>query len=123
MDNVINGCALASDDRSFRELCYLQGLSDTYDLPEFNLKGKKKAVGNGVPLSIGNILASAVLNVTGPGTESVNDLVKKNVTVQANIKRCACGCQRVITGRKRTASDTCRKRMQRLRDKLHHQSL
>lgn len=40
-------CALASDNRSFKELCKLQGLSSTFDLPDFTVKGKKKLVGNG----------------------------------------------------------------------------
>jgi len=57
MNNIDGGCALASDDRSFKELCHIQGLPDDYDLPDFNVKGKKKAVGNGVPLSMGRVIA------------------------------------------------------------------
>lgn len=82
MQNIKNGCALASDDRSFRELCDMQGLSRDFDLLDFNVKGKKKVVGNGVPLSIGRVLAKAVLHVTDPGQTSVTNRVKNDVTLQ-----------------------------------------
>jgi DNA (cytosine-5)-methyltransferase 1 len=130
--NIIGGCALASDNRSFKELCHIQGLSNDYDLPDFNVKGKKKAVGNGVPLSIGRVLAKAVLDVTDPGQtnvtwqhnnsvtardkKSVNDQTKKTVTHQDE-KRCACGCGRIIVGRKKSYDSTCRKRLERKNSK------
>lgn len=117
MKDIKKTCALASDNRSFRELCSIQGLSNNYDLIDFNVKGKKKAVGNGVPLSIGRVLASAVLSVTDPGNKSVSDRVEKNVTVQ-DIKRCGCGCGRVLVGRKKYYDTSCRKRAQRKREKL-----
>ena len=56
----IKSCALASDDRPFKELVKLQGLDEDFDIPSFNVQGKKRAVGNGVPLSIGRVLAKAV---------------------------------------------------------------
>ncbi|CAN8141551.1 hypothetical protein THIOSC15_560001 [uncultured Thiomicrorhabdus sp.] len=42
----------------------MQGLPVGFDLPSFNVKGKKRAVGNGVPLVMGRVLARAVWNVT-----------------------------------------------------------
>lgn len=118
--NILGGCALASDVRSFKELCHIQGLPDDYDLPDFNVKGKKKAVGNGVPLSIGRVLAKAVLDVTDPGQTNVTLQQKQSVTYrgQTNVtqqdkKLCACGCGRSLTGRKKTYDSTCRKRLQR----------
>ena len=121
MDGVKYSCALASDDRSFKELCYLQGLGDDYDLPDFNVAGKKKAVGNGVPLAIGRVLADAVLKVTGPGTLPVTQKPKNNVNDRANKSvteqpRCPCGCMRVLTGRKKYYDASCRKRGQRRRE-------
>lgn len=132
MGNISSGCALANDDRSFKELCKIQGLSDDFDLPDFNVKGKKKAVGNGVPLSIGRVLANAVLNVTTLGKIIVTHREEKNVTLQhqifskapqlhsdfldLKILRCACGCGRVVSGRKKTFDFSCRKRLQRKRD-------
>lgn len=139
--NILGGCALASDDRSFKELCHIQGLAPDFDLPDFNVKGKKKAVGNGVPLSIGRVLAKSVLDVTDPGennvtlqhNKSVNDREKKividlqDINVTEPLKssvtdrednRCACGCGRKLIGRKKTYDSTCRKRVQRQRNKF-----
>lgn len=100
----LQSCALANDDRSFRELCQIQGLEDDFDLPSFNVKGKKRAVGNGVPLSIGRALASAV-----------TELLQKPVTQQDKI--CSCGCGRIVTHRGQYYDFSCRKRYQRKKDK------
>jgi len=120
MGDIKSGCALASDDRSFKELCHIQGLEDNYDLPDFNVKGKKRAVGNGVPLSMGRVIAQAVKNVTLLGINSVTNREDKSVTLQhehsvtvQDRKRCACGCGRVVTGRRKTYDATCRKRLSR----------
>jgi DNA (cytosine-5)-methyltransferase 1 len=114
MSGVNHSCALATDDRSFRELCYLQGLESDYDLPDFNMVGKKKAVGNGVPLVIGRVLADAVKKATGPDSKAVTNRDYKTVTDQYQ-KRCSCGCKRVITGRKTYYDSSCRKRAERKR--------
>ncbi|MGE4419735.1 MAG: DNA cytosine methyltransferase [Sulfurimonas sp.] len=150
-DNILGGCALASDDRSFKELCSIQGLEPDFDLPDFNVKGKKKVVGNGVPLSIGRVLAKAVLDVTVPGQIFVTlqhqtfskisqgncDILKRDIPAikkerhkyqlpdtftlnsrYAKERRCACGCKRVVTGRKIYYDASCRKRAQRIRNIL-----
>lgn len=93
-------CALANDTRSFRELCNLQGLENDFDLPSFNVNGKKRAVGNGVPLSVGRALASAV-----------TELLQKPVTQQDKI--CKCGCGRLILHRGLYYDFSCRKRFER----------
>ena len=103
-DKKYDSCALANDSRSFRELCKLQGLEDNFDLSSFNVNGKKKAVGNGVPLSIGRVLASAVTRLL------------ENVTAQ-DTKLCECGCGRFVTHRGKYYDFSCRKRAQRNRDK------
>ena len=113
MDGVKNPCALASDDRSFKELCYLQGLSDTYDLPDFNMAGKKRAVGNGVPLILGRVLADAVKIATGGSHLNKLDPSHLYDQEQSQKLRCPCGCKRVLIGRRKTASTACRKRLQR----------
>ncbi|WP_373002173.1 DNA cytosine methyltransferase [Sulfurimonas sp.] len=122
--NIIGGCALASDDRSFKELCHIQGLPSDYDLPDFNVKGKKKAVGNGVPLSMGRVIARAVKAVTDPGNNSVTLQQNKDVTDQKektvtdqDEKRCACGCGRPLIGKQIYSSPRCRKSAQRKRAK------
>ncbi len=101
----LQSCALANDSRSFRELCKLQGLEDDFDLPSFNVNGKKRAVGNGVPLCVGRVLAKAV-----------TDLHENNVT-QQDKKICSCGCGRFVIGRAQYYDFSCRKRAQRNRNK------
>ncbi len=98
-------CALANDNRSFKELCKLQGLEDDFDLPSFNVNGKKRAVGNGVPLSIGRVLASAVT------------ALQQNLVTQQDKKICSCGCGRIVTHRGYFYDFSCRKRFQRKKDK------
>ena len=104
-DKNLTGCALASDGRSFKELKKLQGLNDDFDLPSFNVQGKKRAVGNGVPLSIGRVLARAVKSVT----------VQDNFNAaESQLKYCLCGCGRVVTSSRAKYYDfSCRKRKQR----------
>ena len=97
---IKQSCALANDNRSFKELCKLQGLEDNFDLTSFNVQGKKRAVGNGVPLSIGRALAKAVTEL------------QQNVTHQDE-KICACGCGRIVTHRGQYYDFSCRKRFQR----------
>lgn len=94
--------ALANDSRGFRELCRLQGLPDDFDLPGMTVKGKKRAVGNGVPLQMGRILANAV-----------KDAYAAPVTY---CRRCKCGCGRAVTGKALYDNPACRKRAQRIRD-------
>lgn len=107
-----HGAALASDDRSFAQLKALQGLPSDFDLPSFTVDGKKCAVGNGVPIKLGEVLVScineSVYGVTVPVAKSVTLPGGGNVT-------CLCGCGRVVYGRAKTASSACRKRLSRQR--------
>ena len=139
----IEGCALASDGRTFKELVRLQGLPFGYDLPSFNVQGKKRAVGNGVPLVMGKVIAQAVRsvieqnsNVTLQHQSTPAKCDNLNVTEQDKKERhkytlpkdyehmgfyveerkCGCGCGRVVTGRKIYYDYSCRKRAQRKRD-------
>jgi DNA (cytosine-5)-methyltransferase 1 len=107
------GAALASDDRPFRELCHLQGLPDDFDLPGFLMSEKKRAVGNGVPLPMGRVLAAAIIEAyEGPVTLQCD--LAGGVTLAAV---CACGCGRRVTGKQRYFDYSCRKRAQRKRDR------
>ena len=133
MQKINYGCALATDDRAFSELLYLQGLDPDYDLPDFTVAGKKKMIGNGVPLVVGRILAKEVLrvthrhdlsvtwqpsfNVTNQRGRSVTHRVNKTVTESGanSVTFCQCGCKRPLTGRKQYFDSTCRKRAQRRR--------
>ncbi|CAI3799112.1 DNA cytosine methyltransferase [Rheinheimera sp. MM224] len=123
------GCATASDDRSFDQLKYCQGLPADFDLPSFNVDGKKRAVGNGVPLVLGSVLANlinqSVYGVTLPADLSVTDQVNFPVTVPGHktvtnrsqqtvtLRNCSCGCGRVVTGKAQYHNTACRKRSSR----------
>ncbi len=133
--SATHSAATASDDRSFSHLKYCQGLPESFDLPSFTVEGKKRAVGNGVPLVLGRILAALidhhVYGVTVPADNNVTQLETDNVTSQDEIvtrwplesvtiraEICGCGCGRVVTGKAKYSSATCRKRKQRERAEL-----
>lgn len=131
------GAATASDDRSFEQLKYCQGLPADFDLPSFTVEGKKKAVGNGVPLVLGSVLAQLINKhvygvtdqankpvtalrdffVTVPGAETVTDQGNTSVTrrPQQNVtpRACNCGCGRVVVGKALYHNAACRKRVSR----------
>ncbi len=87
--------------RTWADFCELQGLPRDFDLPGTRLAAKYKAVGNGVPVYMARVIARAVLNRRSSHTVTL----------------CRCGCGRAITGNQRMAEASCRKRMQRERDR------
>lgn len=108
-------CALASDDRPWEVVRQLQGLPDDYELPGFTRAAAVRAVGNGVPLVMGRVLADAVLEAYG------HELLAWSVTpapAAASLILCHCGCGRRVTGRQRYASPACRKRAERARRRV-----
>lgn len=115
----LDGCepaAMASDGRTFRELCRLQGLPDSFKLDSFTTKGKKMAVGNGVPIPMARTLARAVRDAFSMD-QATTDQVKP---ADARRRRCSCGCGRPVggvDGFQLYASPACRKREQRRRDR------
>jgi len=101
-------CVLASEARrpgrrSFADFCELQGLSRDFDLPGWSLAAKYRAVGNGVPLQMGAVIAAAIRDATRARKP-------RKVT---DVTFCVCGCGRVLEGRRETATDACRKRRER----------
>jgi DNA (cytosine-5)-methyltransferase 1 len=107
------GAALANDHRSFEEVKRLQGLPDDFDLLPFKAAEKVKAVGNGVPLNMGRILAQAVLEVYSRPVIVQCDLAGRVTPTRV----CACGCGRPVTGKQQYSDYSCRKRAQRKRDR------
>lgn len=112
--------ALASDDRSFAQLLHLQGLPADFELECFTVEGKKRAVGNGVPIPLGRVLAALidrdVYGVTELASIAVTALGESAVTRPgANPVTCLCGCGRSLVGRAQYAGSACRKRAQRRR--------
>jgi len=85
----------------FADQCRRQGLDPaTVKLPGLSKEARFRAVGNGVPLTIGRAVAAAVA-VAGPRDHAAD---------------CPCGCGRQLTGRQKSATTTCRKRLQLARD-------
>lgn len=97
-------CCLASEGgkserRDWGDFCELQGLPRTFDLPGLSRAAKYRAVGNGVPLQMGRVIAEAV--------------AKRDE--QRGVSLCACDCGRAVTGKRTLATPGCRKRMERRR--------
>lgn len=88
--------------RSWPDFVQLQGLPRDYDLPDFNVRGKYKAVGNGVPLQMGRVIAQAVIDREIPTDGG---------------SRCICGCGRLVKNGALHGNATCRKRMQARRER------
>jgi DNA (cytosine-5)-methyltransferase 1 len=95
-----------TDRRGFADFCALQGLPRTFDLPEFTQTGKYRAVGNGVNIHVARRVAAAIRECIDPTVHSLVTLADL----------CACGCGRILEGRQKSASDACRKRLQKKRD-------
>lgn len=108
------GAALANDHRSFDEVKRLQGLPADFDLPPFRQSEKVKAVGNGVPLNMGRVLARAVLEAYARPVIVQRDLAGRVTPARA----CKCGCGRPVYGKSLYYDYSCRKRAQRKRDRV-----
>lgn len=110
----VDSAALACDKRPYSQVRSLQGLPNDFDLPLFTLEGKKRVVGNGVPLVLGRVISGMIdrdlYNVTGQAVTSVTLRSEEYVT-------CSCGCGCRIFGRAKYAGPACRKRASRRRMK------
>lgn len=96
-----------SHKRTFAEFCELQGIRSAPELPDFHRAARYKAVGNGVHTAVAAEVARAILEATtNPNAE----------TIFSGVKFCACGCGRRLTGNQKSASDNCRKRLQKKRE-------
>ncbi|MCA0229862.1 MAG: DNA cytosine methyltransferase [Bacteroidetes bacterium] len=96
-------CAMATEGtkterRSWDEFCALQGI-EPLSLPDLTQTARYKVVGNAVSLHVSRTIAAAIKAALD------NPIYAKDVTL------CACGCGRRITGRQKTATDACRKRL------------
>lgn len=85
--------------RAWPDFCELQGLPRTFELPGMTTAAKYRAVGNGVPLTMGRVMAIAVQ--------------ARSVTFEDHM--CVCDCGRPVRGGQRHATAACRKRMERRR--------
>lgn len=97
-------CAMATEGnktnrRTWADFCKLQGIEKPFDLPELTQSGAYKVVGNAVNLNVSKIIANAI-------KEAYTNPIKID-----DVRLCACGCGAILTGRKLTSSDACRKRV------------
>lgn len=100
---AVSPCVLASEGKSPRrgwsQFCELQGLPVDFDLPDMSRIGKYRAVGNGVPIPMARVVATAIQ--------------RQPVTLQ---RVCICNCGRPVRPNQVLATAACRKREQRRRD-------
>ena len=104
--------ALAHDERGFRTVCELQGLSPSFALPPFKIGEAVKAVGNGVPLVLGRTVARAIRRAYGLAVDGSTATFDRAAVV---VRRCACGCGRRVDGKASYDGPACRKRAERRR--------
>lgn len=83
--------------RDWPAFCALQGLPENFALPSFTKAAAYQAVGNGVPLEMGRVIARAV-TAARPWHAA---------------KLCACSCGREVTGKQILATVACRQRVSR----------
>jgi DNA (cytosine-5)-methyltransferase 1 len=105
LEQSLEPCCMASEAsrvgrRGWSEFCELQGLPVDFALPGMTLSARYSAVGNGVPIPMGRVIARATLGATP----------------SHKFQLCGCGCGRVVSGRRVLATVGCRKRAQRQRD-------
>lgn len=101
-------CAMASEGhktnrRTWSQFCELQGINYPLYLPDLTKSSAYKVVGNAVSLHVSRALATAIKQAY------IKPIYLKDV------KTCACGCGRLLTGHKKTATDACRKRLSVIR--------
>lgn len=86
--------------RTFADFCQAQGLPRDFDVPGLTRAAKYAAVGNGVPIGMGRVVARAILAA---------------MQRTAAVPTCVCGCGRILRGKQRAATAACRKRLERRR--------
>lgn len=104
-------CTIASegnrtDRRTFEEFCKLQGFTIVPELESFTKSAKYRAVGNGVHLGVSYVIARYLKNA----------IISQFPKTIFNTRTCACGCGRIVAGRRLSYSDACRKRVQLKRE-------
>jgi len=104
-------CCMASEGkrgtrRGWSEFCQLQGLPADFALPGLSQAMRYKLVGNGVPVPMARVVATAIKAWSVTPSDSL-----------ASWQRlCVCGCGRPVADGQTQATAACRKREQRKRD-------
>ena len=95
------------ESMSFKAMCDVTGLPEDFTLPSFHETGKKRALGNAVPLPMAEYCAGLIKTHTR-GTAAHMPSMKL-------LPRCNCGCGRSVTGRAVYHDTACRVRAYRRR--------
>jgi DNA (cytosine-5)-methyltransferase 1 len=100
----IQPCVLASEGkrprRSWADVCALQGLPRDFQLPGLSQALRYRLVGNGVPVPMARVVATAI--------------ARRHAT--RDVAVCACDCGRPVQPGQTRATAACRKRLQRRRE-------
>lgn len=101
----VEPCALATEGkrsvrRTFADFCELQGLPRHFDLSGLSQALRYRLVGNGVPVPMARVVATAIQ--------------RRHDT--RHVRVCICDCGRPVQPGQTQATAACRKRMQRRRD-------
>jgi DNA (cytosine-5)-methyltransferase 1 len=86
-----------SNRRNWGEFCASMGLPSDFALPGMSIEARYRAVGNGVPLPMGQFIARAITHAATAPTSTL----------------CVCGCGRPVSGKAFSATAACRKRIER----------
>jgi DNA (cytosine-5)-methyltransferase 1 len=95
-----------TERRSWPDFCELQGLPREFDLPGWPIAFKYRAVGNGVPVPVAQMIARAIAQ---------RDATAEQAPGQVTTRVCVCGCARPVFGNQQAALAACRKRLERRR--------
>lgn len=87
-----------SSSQDFPDICRAQGLAEPLSLPGWSRSAKFKAVGNGVSMRVGEVVAAAILGAFR-AREDLGPI-------------CRCGCGRPVRRNGQSAGASCRKRVQ-----------
>jgi DNA (cytosine-5)-methyltransferase 1 len=121
-----DSAALANDDRPLKEVLKCQGLPPTFKnklafnngITPFKIAGIKMVIGNGVPLSVGRVLASEIKRIfNGPWLQTQMRLSG----YREPVNRCKCPCRRSIKPPQQHYNYNCRKRLERQRTQLREE--
>lgn len=93
--------------RTWADFCELQGLPRDFALPGLSREASYRAVGNGVNVLVARTVARAII------------VAKRDGLKLSDVSLCICGCGRLVhrTGQ-RAANASCRKRLQRRRERV-----
>ena len=104
-------CAVTGDKRPFETLRDIQTFEPDLMLTGFTEAGKKRLIANAVPPVMAEYIAGIINRDIYGKTPRMNGLLGEPE------RRCGCGCKRSVYGRRKWASDACKVRACRARQR------